>query len=180
MYLKVWKQALSDTENQLAEQKELLKTSLVAVAKLEVDCDNWKTKSAKYKELAARGHRMGEKRASICVQQTPPSCDALSQTQLQLERERTAKSELMKRIQKLEDQLQKSESEYSKRLEEEERHWISQSNERECEYQEKISYLEDKILQQKENRIKVIIQRKVKNGLVFLTIFLNSKIGIGR
>lgn len=139
----------------MAEQKEILKTSLAAVAKLEGDCENWKVKSAKYKELAARGHRMGEKRASICIQQTPPSSDALIQTQLQLEREKTAKSELMKKIQELEDQIQKSEADYNKRLESEERRWISQLNERESENQEKISYLEDKILQQKENRIKV-------------------------
>lgn len=114
-----------------------------------------KAKADKYKELAARGHRMGEKRASMCVQQTPPSHETLVHTQHQLERERTVKAELMKKIQELEDVLRKSEASYNKRLEAEERRWISQSNERESEYQEKISHLEEKIIQEKENRIKV-------------------------
>lgn len=130
-----------------------------------------RAKSDKYKELAARGHRMGEKRASMCVQQTPPSSDALIQTQLQLEREKTVKNELMKKIQEMEDALRKSESNYNKRLEAEERRWISQSNERECEYQEKISHLEEKIIQEKENRIKV--KNSIQATLIHITnIFL--------
>ena len=134
-----------------------MKTALDTVNKLERDCDTLKAKAEKYKELAARGHRMGEKRASICVQQTPPSNEALIQTQHQLERERTVKAELIKKIRELEDGLRKSEDNYNKRLEVEERRWIAQSNERESEYQEKISYLEEKIIQEKENRIKVNI-----------------------
>ena len=114
---------------------------------------------------------MGEKRASMCVQQTPPSSDALIQTQLQLEREKTVKNELMKKIQELEDALRKSESNYNKRLEAEERLWISQSNERECEYQEKISHLEQKIIKEKENRIKV--KNSMQATLIHITnIFL--------
>lgn len=138
-----------------------MKTALETVTKLERDCDNLKAKAEKYKELAARGHRMGEKRASMCIQQTPPSNEALIQTQHQLERERAVKSELMKKIQELEDGFRKSEAEYNKRLEAEERQWISQSNERESEYLEKISYLEEKIIKEKENRIKVDNSMKV-------------------
>ena len=130
-------------------------------------------KADKYKEPAASGHRMGEKRTSMCEQQTPSnrSNHALMQTQQHVEREKTIKIELIKKIQELEDVLRKSDANYNKRLEAEERWWISQSNEQESEYQEKISYLAEKIIQAKENRIKV--NNSMQATLIHITnIFL--------
>lgn len=146
---------------------ELLKTAMETVTKLEEDCNYWKARSSKYKELAARGHRVGEKRASICV---APSNELLIQTQQQLEKERTLKTELKERIQELEDRIRNSESDFAKRLDDEERRWITQSTDREAEYQGKISELEEKILKQKENRIKVC---KHQRGVVYSDIVEN-------
>lgn len=148
----MWKQANSDTQSKADELAELLKAALDTVAKLEEDCNHWKARSKQYKELAARGHRVGEKRASICV--APPT-EALVQAQQQLERERNLKTELKEKIQELEDRIRSSEVDFGKRLEEEERRWITQSTDREAEYQGRIVDLEEKILKEKENRIKV-------------------------
>ena len=148
-----------------------MKTALDTVSKLERDYDNLKAKAEKYKEIAARGHRMGEKRASMCVQQIAPSNEALIQTQHQLERERTVKAELMKKMQEMEDDIRKSECNFNKRLEVEERRWISKYTERESEFQEKIFHLEDKIVKEKENRIKVFNSFKSFVILIFITIY---------
>lgn len=152
MNFKVWKQANSDNESRVKELEELLRTSMQALKKLEEDCDNWKAKSRNYKELAARGHRVGEKRASICP---TPLNEMLTQTQQQLDRERAQKTELKEKFEELEERLRNSEAEFKLRLEEEEQRWVTVSTDRESEFQAKIVDLEERILQQKENRIKV-------------------------
>ena len=158
------KQINTEWKGKEEEYKELLKDAMESAVKLKDESKQWKEKAAKYKELAARGHRVGEKRASMCI---GPSNEALLQAQQQLERERAQKTELKEKIQVLEDKFRKSEFEARKRLEEEERRWVTQSTDRENEFHLKIAHLEEKILQDKENRIKVI----TKQFIFFFTFF---------
>lgn len=121
-------------------------------AKLEEDCNYWKARAVKYKDLSLRGQRVEEKRASVSF---GPINEQLIQTQQQLEKERILKAELKTRIEVLEDRLRDSQVNFAKELEERERDWVVTSTERETEYQHKINDLEEKVLRQKENRIKV-------------------------
>ena len=146
------KQVNLDWEVKEEEYKELVKDTMKSVQKLQEESQHWKEKSVKYKEMAARGHLVGEKRASLCV---GPSDESLSQIREQLERERAQKTELKEKIQILEDKLHQSEIEAGKRLEEEKRRWVTHSTDRENEFHLKIAHLEEKIVQEKENRIKV-------------------------
>ena len=61
----MWKDQNTDLKNKLDENSELLQSSMKVIDNLEKECNMWKTKSAKYKEIAARGHRMVEKRCSL-------------------------------------------------------------------------------------------------------------------
>ena len=134
------------------ECNELLVVAKDNALKFEEESREWREKAAIYKELVARGHRVGEKRASICV---PPSNEALIQTQQQLQRERALNIELKEKNQHLEEKLHKAELNYNKKFEEAERLWVEKSTNRENEYHLKIAYLEEKILLDKETLIKV-------------------------
>ncbi len=144
----------SELKDKEEEYKELIQETMDSVVKVTEESKAWKEKAARYKELAARGHRVGEKRASMCI--APPN-EALLQTQQQLERERAIKAELKEKIQILEDNFRKAEANFGKKFEEEERRWLTQSTDRENEFHAKIAHLEEKILKDKENRIKVRI-----------------------
>ena len=145
------------------------------VRKLEEERVQWKTKCVQYKELAARGHRVGEKRASMCIS-TPN--DVLIQTQTQLDRERTLNAELKDKIQELQNQMRVSKSDFDQRLEAEERRLTAHFVDREAEYHEKIANLEDKIIKQKEHRIQVN-SVKLNTVRIFLLIFVSNILGAG-
>lgn len=146
------KKANLDTKGKADEKEELLKTALEAVRKLEEERKSWKSKCVQYKELAARGHRVGEKRASMCVSSQN---EGLAQTQNQLDREKKSNAELKEKILELEHQIRVAKTDFDQRLEAEERRFAAHFSDREAEYQEKIVNLEEIILKQKENRIKV-------------------------
>lgn len=123
--------------------------------KLEDDSNYWKARATKYKELSVRGQRVDEKRASVSF---GPINEQLIQTQQQLEKERILKADLKTKIEYLEDRLRESQTNFAKELEDKEKKWVITSTERETDYQLKIRDLEEKVLRQKENRIKVMFQ----------------------
>lgn len=125
---------------------------MATTSKLEEDCKYWKVRAVKYKELSVRGQRVEEKRASVSF---GPINEQLIQTQQQLEKERIVKADLKSKIEVLEDRLREAQTNFAKELEDKEKEWVITSTERETEYQHKISDLEDKVLRQKESRIKV-------------------------
>ena len=113
----------------------------------------WKSKSVKYKEMAARGHRMVEKRCSIVA---PVNNDlVVSQLNKQLEQERQLKADLNERVALLENRMRQSENNLSNRLAEEEANWKIRSATKETELRMQLRDMEDKILREKEHRIKV-------------------------
>lgn len=61
----MWKDGNATLKHRVDETDELLKSTMKAVDDLEKECALWKAKSAKYKEMATRGHRLIERRSSV-------------------------------------------------------------------------------------------------------------------
>jgi len=119
---------------------------------LEKDCVGWKAKAEKYKDIAARGHRVAEKRASVCF---APINDALIQTQQQLEQEKLLTQKLNDKNHELQDQIRKLIATHEENLTSAQTRWNDEFSKKEEEYHQTLDNLEEKIIRQKENKIKV-------------------------
>ena len=124
---------------------------MAAIAKLEKECDVWKAKSIKYKEIAARGQRMVEKRCSINL---GPSSEVLAQTQLLLEKERKLKGELNEQVRTLEHKIKHNEKDFTNQLSEEKSQWMVNLASKEADHQLRLKEFEQEILE-KDKQIKV-------------------------
>ena len=140
-----------------------MKTAMTTIETLEKDCTGWKAKAEKYKDIAARGHRVAEKRASVCF---PPTNDALIQTQQQLEQEKMLNHKLNDNIHQLQDQIRKLIATHQQDLTAAESHWNNEFSKKEVEYHLTLDNLEEKIIRQKEMKIKVFS--------VFSPVLLNN------
>ena len=152
--MQVWKGNWRSVQHEKEEAKSCLKTAMQAVDKLEEDCERWRIKCSKYKEIAiaARGHRiMVEKRCSVS---TVPN-ETLVNLQQQLESERQIKSDLKQQLAELKNSLAVSEDNLQNRLAEQETKWRRRLTCKEVELESQLKQLEDKVLAEKENRIKV-------------------------
>lgn len=150
----------ADHENKQKETAELLKSAMAGIVKLEKECDVWKAKSIKYKEIAARGQRMVEKRCSISL---GPSSEVLAQTQALLEKERKLKGELNEQVRTLEHKLKQNENEFSNQLSEEKSQWMLNLASKEADHELKLKELEQEMLE-KDKQIKV--------GVFFICLFV--------
>ena len=153
MTSQVWKDVSADHEAKLKETTELLNSAMSGITKLEKECDVWKAKSVKYKEIAARGQRMVEKRCSISL---GPSSEVLAQTQHLLEKERKLKADLNAQIRALESKIKHNENEFSNQLSEEKSEWMLNLASKEADHHLELKEFEQEILEKKKE-IKVRI-----------------------